>query len=275
MNQTINSAGFPDRSGIKQFLKPAVIGSFNLIRVILPVHSPIPILAYHSLDESGSVISLSPEVFRSQMEFIHRRGYRVYTVSQYTDLIKGGGKKGRSAVVLTFDDGFANFLTTAAPILREYGYRATIYIPTDFIGRRSDFTSLLDLPILSGSALRNLAEEGFEIGSHSLSHPDLTGLTSENARDEIVRSKKDLENLTGKEVKTFCYPRGYYNREVVKLVENAGYQSAVSLRAGNRNRRADIHSLYRIVLGPGDSLDYFRLVLGPFFNLYHRVFQIK
>ncbi|HDL65307.1 MAG TPA: polysaccharide deacetylase family protein [Proteobacteria bacterium] len=262
------------RSLIKPVLKPALINTLNLISRLLPVRSPVPIFAYHSLDESGSFLSFSPEIFRRQMEFLHSRGYRVYTVSEYTKLLYEGGEMAIPAVVLTFDDGFANFLTEAAPVLRKYGYRATVYIPTDFIGRQSDFTSLVDLPILSGNEIRKLAEEGFEIGSHSRSHPNLTRLTPDQARNEIVRSKVVLEDLTGKEVRTFCYPRGDYNREIIELVKEAGYQAAVSLRPGNRNSIADTHILHRIVIGPRDSIEYFRLALGPLFNLYYRLFKI-
>jgi len=275
MNPAINSVGFSARSLIKPILKPVLIRALNLIRCLLPVQSPVPIFVYHSLDESGSKISLSPEIFRCQMEFLHSRGYRVYTVSEYTKLIKEGGKIAKLAVVLTFDDGYANFLTAAAPVLREYGYRATVYIPVDFIGRQSDFTSLVDLPLLSGNEIRNLAEEGFEIGSHSLSHSNLAKLTIDQARNEIVRSKCVLEDLTGKEVRTFSYLRGDYNWDIVELVKEAGYQAAVGLRTGNRNTIADIHTLYRIAIGPRDSLDYFRLALGPLFNLYWRLFKIK
>jgi peptidoglycan/xylan/chitin deacetylase (PgdA/CDA1 family) len=274
MNHVINSAGFSVRSLIKPVLKPAIIRTFNLIPHLLPLRSPVSILAYHSLDESGSVISLSPEIFRCQMEFIHSRGYLVYTVSEYIELIKEGGKIVRPGVVLTFDDGFANFMTEAVPILREYGYRATVYIPTEFIGRRSDFTSLVDLLLLSDNEIKHLAEGGFEIGSHSLSHSNLAGLASDQARNEIVRSKEVLEALTGKEVRTFCYPRGDYNREIVELIKEAGYQSAVSLRPGNRNDIDDIYTLHRITIGPRDSIAYFSMTLGPLFNIYNRIFKL-
>ena len=274
MNRAANSVGFSVRSLIKPVLKPALIRTFNLLSFLLPVRSLIPILAYHSLDKSGSVISLSPEIFRYQMEFLHSRGYRVYTVSKYIKFIKEGGEITRPAVVLTFDDGFANFLTAAAPVLREYGYRGTIYVPANFIGRRSDFTSLVDLTILSGNEIRHLSEEGFEIGSHSLSHSNLTALALDQARNEVVRSKEILEDLTGKEVRTFCYPRGDYNREIVELVKAAGYQSAVSLRPGNRNAAEDLYILNRITIGPRDSLTSFSMTLGPFFNIYNRIFKI-
>lgn len=274
MTQAVNSAGFSVRSLIKPVLKPALIRTFNLLRFLLPVRSPIPILAYHSLDKSGSVISLSPEIFRCQMEFLHSRGYRVYTVSEYIKLIKEGGAIARPAVVLTFDDGFANFMIEAVPVLRECGYRGTVYIPTDFIGQQSDFTSLVDLPLLSGQEISNLAEEGFEIGSHSMSHSNLAGLSPDRARNEIVRSKGVLEDLTGKEVMTFCYPRGDYDREIVELVEEAGYQSAVSLRPGNRNDVDDLYKLNRVTIGVRDSLAYFNMTLGPLFNIYNRLFKL-
>lgn len=275
MNRTVNPVVFSVRSQIKPVLKPVLICAFNLLRFLLPVQYPIPILAYHSLDESGSVLSLPPEIFRRQMEFLHLNGYQVYTAGEYAALLRKGLEASRPSVVLTFDDGYANFAETVVPVLRGYGYRATVYIQTDYIGKESAFTSILDLPLLSGAEIKRLSEEGFEIGSHTLSHSNLAGLALDQARNEIVRSKVVLEDLTGKEVRTLCYPRGDYNREIVELVKEAGYQAAVSLRVGNRNTIADIYTLSRITIGPRDGLDYFRLALGQLFNLYYRLFKIK
>lgn len=261
----------------RQLLKPAVrpvmIYFFNLFGSLSSLPSPVPILLYHSLDESGSDLSVSPGEFRQQMDWLKSRRYRVYTLAEYADALTGVGLK-TPAVVITFDDGYANFLTEAQPILNRYGFRATIFVQTGYLGRTSGGFSLLDLPLLGRGDLAALAAQGYEIASHTVTHPCLTRLERSRARAEIVDSRRILEGIIGRPVVSFAYPRGAYNREIVELVRAAGYLSAVTLRPGNRGRPEDIFTLPRITLRPRDGRAYFRLVLGPFFERYHALFQL-
>jgi len=162
----------------------------------------------------------------------------------------------------------------AYPVLRKYDYRATVFIQTDFIGKRSSFTSDLDLPLMGREEIALLAVKGFEIGSHTLSHSSLPRISLPRAAIEIARSKEVLENLTGREVHSFCYPRGEYNREIIELVKKTGYQAAVTLNPGNKNSSDDLFALRRITIRPRDDLAYFRLALGPFFGIYNSWFQL-
>lgn len=262
------------RSLAKPIAKPFFLNLFNLFQHCQSASSPTAILTYHSLDESGSVISLSPEKFYRQMKFLHSRGYRVYTLKEYAELLGKRQPVIKPSVVLTFDDGYANFMEEAYPILRKYNYRATVFIQTDYIGKRSSFTLDLDLPLMGPEAIALLAVEGFEIGSHTLSHSSLPRISLTRAEIEIARSKEVLENLTGRKVHSFCYPRGEYNREIIELVKKTGYQAAVTLNPGNKNSSDDLFALRRVTIRTRDELAYFRVALGPFFDIYNRWFQL-
>src|SRR5215831_16583733 len=95
---------------------------------------PIPILTYHSIDDSGSVISTSPEVFRRQMECLHALNCKVISLKEFARVINEGAGLPRRTVVLTFDDGFRNFAAEAFPVLRRYGFQATVFLVTDTAG---------------------------------------------------------------------------------------------------------------------------------------------
>ncbi|MDP8236311.1 MAG: polysaccharide deacetylase family protein [Candidatus Erginobacter occultus] len=258
---------------IKPAARPVVQFLFNRLGPLSSSPAPVPILLYHSLDGSGSDLSLSPEKFRRQMAWLHRHGWRVLTLSGYAAALKGGTLRPPAAVI-TFDDGYKNFFAQARPVLDRYGFKATIFIAADFVGRSSGSFSLLDLPLLDRSELAALSGEGHEIGSHTLSHPSLPRLTADRSRREIEESKTVLEELTGEEIGSFAYPRGDYTAGIVEMVRTAGYQAAVTLRPGNRGRMEEIFTLPRVTLRPGDGLGYFRLALGPFFGRYQRLFQL-
>ena len=180
-----------------------------------------------------------------------------------------------SAAVLTFDDGYENFFTQGAPILEEAGFRATVFVQTGLIGKRSCFSSHLDLPLLNSGQVKELASAGFEIGAHTVSHPHLSRLTRAEAGRELKDSKIHLESLIGRKVDSFCYPYGDYSPALAELVAETGFESAVTLRPGNRNVNKDIFSLKRLVVPAGCRRDYFSLALSSFYCFYNRIFQIS
>ncbi|MEO6051263.1 MAG: polysaccharide deacetylase family protein, partial [Pyrinomonadaceae bacterium] len=96
----------------------------------------IPILTYHSIDESGSVISTAPDVFRQQMKFLKEANWNVVSLSELACLFLNKTPLKSQTAVLTFDDGFRNFYTTAFPILEEYNFKATVFLVTDYCGKQ-------------------------------------------------------------------------------------------------------------------------------------------
>src|SRR5262245_52155952 len=132
----------------------------------------IPILSYHSIDESGSVISTRPERFARQMGWLAEHGYQSMTVSELLAMY-GAGQRARpqKPVVITFDDGFRNVHTVAAPILQRFGFRATVFVTVNYCGGRNDWpTQSVSVPrgsLLDWDEIRALSRSGMEIGAHT------------------------------------------------------------------------------------------------------------
>ena len=209
----------------------------------------IPVITYHSIDNSGSVVSTAPGTFRQQMRKLSAAGYRTATMDELTKCVRSDRWPSEKTVVLTFDDGFENFLTTAAPILAEHAYTATVYLVTDHCGRFNDWGgNPPELPrsrLLSWSQARELSSQGIEFGSHTATHPDLTALDADVAESEISRSKIAIEDAIGREVTSFAYPYGRNNGAVQRSVGKL-YTSACSTNLGKVTRRSDLYRLERI-----------------------------
>ena len=163
------------------------------------------ILTYHSLDDSGSVISVTAQLFARQMQVLADSGISVVRLGELR-------LTPSPALALTFDDGFQNFSDVAAPVLSRHRFPATVFVVTGYCGRNNDWPSQPKryprLPLMSWSTITELSRAGFEFGAHSATHPDLACLDEASAREEILSSKKSIEDTTGKAVLAFAYPYG-------------------------------------------------------------------
>ncbi len=154
----------------------------------------IPILTYHSIDTSGSVVSTAPEVFRRQMKSLSESGYNVVALNNLVEVLANKQTYSPKTVALTFDDGFQNFYTTAFPILKEYGFQATVFLVTDYCGKYNDWgDNLPKLPrskLLSWQEIKELNKYGIEFGTHTRTHPDLTKIAASRVEGELFESKR-------------------------------------------------------------------------------------
>ena len=179
-----------------------------------PPRSPAraSILAYHSLDGSGSVISMDPRRFRAQMEALKARGFEAITLARLLSGWDGHEPLPGKPIVVTFDDGYGNLLDHAAPVLDALGFAATVFVIAGRVGGASDWAgqpaSLPRLPLLGATDLRSLAGAGWEIGSHGMSHAPLPSLHPAGVRDELISARRRLEDLIGGAVPHFAYPYG-------------------------------------------------------------------
>jgi peptidoglycan/xylan/chitin deacetylase (PgdA/CDA1 family) len=211
----------------------------------------LSVLVYHSIDESGSYMSTSAAMFRVQMEWLRDHGFRAISMRQLFERGMAQFPPERN-VVLTFDDGLANFALTAWPVLREMSFSATAYVPTDFIGLEAAWYAsygLPSLPCMAWDALRAMQREGADIQSHAGSHRDLTRLPPDELREELRRSKTVLEDGLGDCVEHLAYPFGAVAPSVQEAAREAGYRSAVVLGEGRWQANTDPHKI------PRDGLD--------------------
>lgn len=217
-----------------------------------PVKS-IRVLAYHSVDDSGSTLSIAPDELRNQLAILRKDGWRTLSAAEYLERLSGG-TGGAREVYLTFDDGYENFYEVAAPLLLEFGCRATVFIPTDFIGGRPEWferdrlqiTSFLkqfhfspaDLDalermmqessqrrLMSAAQIRELQRSGFDFHSHSAGHHFLTSLTPDELRRDLLRSRSAFADL-GIDTPLLCYPYGDSNRDVAAVAQELGFRAA-------------------------------------------------
>ncbi|HEU5483846.1 MAG TPA: polysaccharide deacetylase family protein, partial [Microlunatus sp.] len=195
----------------------------------------IPILLYHSVSDTVTGKFGPYTVSRSQLaahlDLLLERGRQPITIGRLlTGLAEG--RLPERPVVLTFDDGFADFSANAWPLLADRGLAATLYVTAGDLGGRSEWLASAGalLPMLTPREIADLAADGCEIGAHSMTHPQLDCLTDVSAYQEIRDSKDVLEQVLGREVDTFAYPHGYHSRTTKDLVLAAGYRSAAAVR---------------------------------------------
>jgi peptidoglycan/xylan/chitin deacetylase (PgdA/CDA1 family) len=194
---------------------------------------PIPILLYHSVSDDPDPwirrFAVSPRTFARHLDLVTVQGGTTLTVSAFADaLAHGPSALPERPVLITFDDGFADFRDAALPALRARAMCATLYPATGFLGARSPGGArMLDW--------RDLAEIAWggasvEIGGHTHAHPQLDVVRAARARDEIVRCRALLADALGAAPRSFAYPHGHFTAAVRGMVRDAGFDSACAVR---------------------------------------------
>jgi peptidoglycan/xylan/chitin deacetylase (PgdA/CDA1 family) len=215
-------------------------------------------LLYHRLSPvgHGTRYTIGVDAFEAQLVYLVSRGYRAITISQLTDLIRVGGRMAGRPVVITFDDGNGSVYEYAFPSMKAHGMPGVVYV----VANRLEADGYLDVP-----QLKELAAAGWEIGSHSMSHVDLTAVEPEHLRREILYSRLDLERELGFAVRTFAYPFGQVSPAIAQKVFEYGYYSAVGLGLTTIHDRGSIYYLQRREVWGNMDLEQFEALLhsGP------------
>ncbi len=208
----------------------------------------LTILTWHSIDASGSVISISPRQFSDQMAAITDTGYRGISLQQALTHREVHAEWPARAVVLTFDDGYENFVSSALPAISRHGFSATVYLISRHIEGYNDWgpppEGLGNQRMLSWAQVREMVGAGIEIGAHTCTHPDLRRLGSARAREEIAGSRNEIEDQAGCSVTTFAFPFGYRSETADDIV-----RSEFTAACTTQLRRASsqpLHELPRI-----------------------------
>ena len=247
----------------------ATICLFHPLRRLTPGVAPrIPILMYHSisdLDESARRpyyrIATNARVFEAQLRFLRANGYQSIGLQEAVKVMEGAVPGPAKPVVLTFDDGYQDFCTEAFPILSRFGYSATVFLPTAYIGDTA--RTFNGLECLTWNQVRELQGAGVEFGSHTVSHPQLRTLPADGIREELRGSKQTIEEKLGCPVRSFSYPYAFpetdrpFKQTLRATLEEAEYQNGVSTILGTAGRRSDRFFLERLPVSSGDEGRFF------------------
>ncbi|HTV05385.1 MAG TPA: polysaccharide deacetylase family protein [Acidobacteriaceae bacterium] len=232
----------------------------------------IPVLMYHSIgneDHSGRhayfQTAVSPETFSEQMEHLHRGGYRTCTPAEAVALLASSAGTGERIVVITFDDGYRDFYFHAFPVLSQFRFSATVFLPTSYIGRSAkDFKGR---KCLTWPEIRELQRHGMAFGSHTVSHPQLRTLDRVAIEKELTDSKKAIEDSTGLPVESFAYPYAFpqvdieFRRMLRSVLQAAGYRSGVCTIVGRTSPDSDPYFLERLPVNDADDAALFEAKL--------------
>lgn len=230
----------------------------------------LSMLLFHSLDNQASPISFSPQLFREVLKELYNCGYRTLSLAEVSKSLYQQTSFSPTDFVITFDDGYQSVYKEAFPVLQEFGFSATVFIT---VGEKRPTNLSTQLPImearpmLSWQQIQEMHRWGITIGSHTLTHRDLTNLSLAQKEVEIVQSQKIIEDLLSSPVNYFAYPYGYYDQLSYKLVQQH-YQGACSAQLGQVTLSSDLYTLERV------ETAYFRtkrlgsLMLSPLFPWY-------
>jgi peptidoglycan/xylan/chitin deacetylase (PgdA/CDA1 family) len=200
--------------------------------------SVVPVFLYHAVSDDSppwlAPFTVSPRTFAEHLDMIADSGLRVVPLRQLVAALLGGPAVPPRSAVLTFDDGYADFASTVAPLLAARGLPSTLYVTTGALsaaGRPSGGGPFPSVATLEWNQVRELDAAGVEIGGHSVTHPQLDTLPRTSVREEVTGCKQRIEDTLGHRVDAFAYPHGYSSRAVRALVREAGWTSAAAIRA--------------------------------------------
>ena len=202
---------------------------------------------YHEIGDGPNSLYVRDKEFSEQMKYLWENNYRVVTLSEGLRMLKA--KENMSKVIaITFDDGYLSFYSKVWPILREYNFPATVFVITKNCDNHL---------YLNWEQLKFLQANWIEIGSHTQTHPALTQISHAAIVDEVVGSKAILDKNLVYPCQEFCYPTGVYNKEVVEVVNEAGYEVAVTVNYAKATRNNEDLLMPRIRIPRGISLQGF------------------
>ena len=236
---------------LKSEITPVAINSTNdyMVRV--------PILMYHHVRSCIPItqtlnfgLSVTPEQLDQQLSYIRQNGYQTISLNDLADALENKTPLPPRSLILTFDDGYRDFYTSAFPLLKKYNLRAVSF----YIVGYSNYPDYMNWDMV-----REIHDSGLvDVESHTMDHPMLTKLTPDQERAEIFDSKRILEEQLNKKVNYFDYPYGDLNDQVVSLVAQAGYKLAVGVKVGSDLHSSKILDLKRVPINGFDSFDVFK-----------------
>lgn len=224
---------------------------------------PIPVLMYHKVPdapiESQHKIFVTKNTFRKHLQLIRLRGLQPFTFKEYLAYTKGERSirtAPKSPVILTFDDGYRDNYENMLPLMNEFGYKGVIFLLGDtrisynyWDADKGDHRDEL----MNEQQRAAFIRAGWEIGAHTMTHPDLTKLSEQEALAEVFNSKKAIESESGNTVQTFAYPFGFYDAKIKQLVQQVGFEMALATDKGGMHIEDDRFEIFRTSIFPQDT----------------------
>lgn len=211
-----------------------------------PAKAKIPVLMYHSINEnSTNSLIIKPEEFAAEMKWLNDQGYTPLSLDELYGILTTGKNCPDKPVVITFDDGYRDNYDNAYPILKKYGFKATIFVITKYIDQPDCLTT---------ENIKEMFNNNIDFESHTDTHSELSTLNYAAQLKELVTSRYKLSALLGKGTEYLCYPSGKYNNDTIKADAEAGYKMSFTTKPGFANKSYGLETIPRIRMYPGINM---------------------
>lgn len=235
----------------------------------LNITKGIPVLMYHKVSpdsfRNGPGLRVTPYEFERQIKYLKESGYNDISLDELVTHWEKGTSLPNRPVVITFDDGYEDNYIYAFPVLKKYGYTATIFLVYNEVGGYNQWDikehNTRPFKLLTWEQIRTMQDYGIYFESHTLNHHHLTSLPAEEAQKEICESKTKLEQALGKPVNYIAYPYGQHNDQICEITQKAGYKAAVTTITGTNQQTTDPYRLKRLRINAFVNFEEFKTIL--------------
>ncbi len=209
----------------------------------------IPVLYYHSIaNVPGNTAVLHPDRFAEQVEYLVQEGYQALTLNDFFKVLENKMPSPPKPVLLTFDDGYIDNYTTVMPLLKKYNMPATLFLSTGLVETER---------YLNWDQVKELAKSGWDIQPHSITHSRLYMLTPEKQYEEIIESRRAIEENLGTIADVYCYPYGEFNQTTLNILKQNNFRYAFTIMYGRTTPDQDPLQLRRVFVSGADKLPDF------------------
>lgn len=255
---------------IKCFIKDGISEAAFFLNKIQPNSGPnrCRILMYHSIEKCDPRIdrmglAVHPDDFYMQMRYLSDNAFKVIGLDELSCLVSGKEHIPDKSVIITYDDGYRSILENAAPILKNFGFTAVLFLNIDFLEKKIPCNFYWHgWPILNWPEARLLAQAGVSLGSHGLTHVRLASFDARRINEEIAESKTRIEKNTGVIVNSFSYPNGSFDHRVKLALRQSGFVCACSSVEGSNTSASDLFALKRTEITGFDTIEIFKKKLS-------------
>ena len=231
--------------------------------------SRVVVLCYHTIS-SDFPKEMTPEKFTRHIELLLVKGYKFITIEQYDGWLTRQIKLPAKSVLMTFDDGFANHIANAIPLLKKYSIPAINFIAAEKMGGQYDWDGVpkeLHEPLMNELQVKQWLDSGFAIGSHTMTHDHLNLLPRSEKIRQIAGSKKFLEAKFNTPISWLCYPFGDFDRECINIAKQCGYFGAFACYRQTNPWQSDRYAIRRLLVYPAWSDKKFLYKVSRAFDL--------
>ncbi len=241
-----------------------------MLRAYSPGLSGASILMYHSIGDNKAFFTVRPDMFDTQMRYLKERGFSVVPLRALIKKMQTG-ESVAGYVAITFDDGYKDNFDIALPILKKYGFPATIFVISGLIGQARRYISEDSLDIMTADDMRFLGHTGLiDVMPHSVSHRKLAKVAATDAIKEIENSRAAIESITGASADIFAFPKGSFSQELSLYLRDHGWAGAITVREGIVKADDDVFTLKRNSIDSSTTMLQFKAKVSDAIAIYSK-----